>query len=72
MNLNSYIKKFKSIDQKFFLQIALELIEGIEFIHNRGYFMRDLSMDNVLLTSDNHIKICDFGRAKTVSRDEYR
>jgi len=37
------------------------LIEGVEYMHSRGYAHRDLSLENVLMDEKKNLKICDFG-----------
>lgn len=43
-----------------------EMVLAIEFLHNMGVVHRDLKPENVLLHSDGHICITDFGLAKEV------
>ncbi|XP_063769672.1 protein kinase C delta type-like [Pseudophryne corroboree] len=43
--------------------IAAELVCGMQFMHSRGIIHRDLKLMNVLLTTDGHVKITDFGLA---------
>jgi serine/threonine protein kinase len=34
---------------------------GIEALHEEGIIHRDLKLDNILLTGEGHVKLCDFG-----------
>ena len=55
------------------LQIALQIASAIESAHDRGVVHRDLKPDNIAFTRDGHVKVLDFGLAKSVtpsSRDQ--
>jgi len=47
--------------RKYFTMIA----KGLEFIHQHNISHLDLSLENILLTKTNEIRICDFGQAQT-------
>ena len=45
------------------LQIALDMVDGLLFMHERGVLHRDVKAANVLVDSDYRGKVCDFGFA---------
>jgi len=47
---------------------AAEIAAGVGHIHSLGFIMRDLKPRNILLDSDGHVKISDFGLAASIAR----
>jgi len=48
-----------------------DICEGLAYIHSQGVVHRDISLDNVMIGSDGHAVITDFGVAKIID-DSYR
>jgi serine/threonine protein kinase/Tol biopolymer transport system component len=51
------------------LRIAKQITEALEYAHERGIVHRDLKPANIKVTSDDAVKVLDFGLAKALEND---
>jgi len=51
------------------LRIAKQICEALEYAHERGIVHRDLKPANIKVTSDDAVKVLDFGLAKAIEGD---
>lgn len=65
-DLDTYIKKnrrgFTTIEIR---NLSREILSAVDFLHLNRVVHRDLKPQNLLVTHDGHIKLADFGLAKT-------
>ncbi|XP_078593962.1 mitogen-activated protein kinase 11-like [Branchiostoma floridae x Branchiostoma japonicum] len=44
--------------------IAIQLAEGLKYIHSKGYLHRDLKLENILVSEGDVVKLGDVGLSK--------
>lgn len=47
-----------------------QIIKGMKYLHSASVIHRDLKPSNILVNSDCHIKICDFGLARSLVAEQ--
>ena len=55
-------------DAKFYF---IETLLAIRYLHSKGIVYRDLKPENILLDRNGHVKLADFGLAKTIKNRTY-
>ncbi|QVM08296.1 pkb-activating kinase-like protein [Coccidioides posadasii str. Silveira] len=62
--LLNFLKRIGTFDEECTRFYGAEILDAIDYMHKRGIIHRDLKPENVLLDSQMHVKITDFGTAK--------
>lgn len=64
--LLTYVRRRRKLKEDVASFLFSQIITGLEDCHNTCVLHRDIKLDNILLTSEGDIKICDFGVSKLV------
>eukprot|EP01119_Soliformovum_irregulare_P025363 TRINITY_DN9368_c0_g1_i1.p1 TRINITY_DN9368_c0_g1~~TRINITY_DN9368_c0_g1_i1.p1 ORF type:complete len:627 (-),score=161.64 TRINITY_DN9368_c0_g1_i1:43-1923(-) len=57
----SLIEKLGSFGEEMTRFYIAETVLALKYLHNRGIIHRDMKPDNMLINSDGHVKLTDFG-----------
>lgn len=60
------LRKKKTLPFKLRFTIIVQIVLGMRFLHEKNMVHRDLKTANILLSSTNQVKICDFGTTKKI------
>lgn len=52
------------------LAFAIDIARALAYLHARGILHRDLKLENLLLTENQRVKVCDFGFSRIVAQTE--
>ncbi|KAJ5917406.1 hypothetical protein N7466_010960 [Penicillium verhagenii] len=67
-SLASLLEHGRVEDETVIMVYALQLVEGLAYLHQAGIVHRDIKPENILLDHNGIIKYVDFGAAKIIAR----
>ena len=57
----------ENLSEEHLTHLLYNLICSVKFVHSAGLMHRDIKPANILVDSNCHVRVCDFGMAKTIS-----
>ncbi len=67
-----HLSRYQRFPERWTRFYAAELLLALAHLHSKGIIYRDLKPENVLLDSEGHVKLGDFGLAKANIRHPYK
>lgn len=71
-NLFNYLTKNHPLTDDVIQKLFKQTVDGVDYIHKKGYINRDIKPENILLDRYRNVKICDFGWASHKTEGSYR
>lgn len=62
----------KKIPENISSYIMREILQGLDFIHDKKQIHRDLKSDNILVDKNGNIKVADFGFAIQLTKEQQK
>lgn len=59
--LSALIKQGQATGVNFAVQVALQVCDGLAFIHEKGFVHRDIKPSNIIVEPGGHVTLLDFG-----------
>ncbi|CAF0765791.1 unnamed protein product [Rotaria sp. Silwood1] len=60
-------QNWKNVDKTQLINWAIDIIDGLQYLHSRKISHRDLKPENILIAQDNRAKLSDFGMARVLA-----
>lgn len=71
-DLLTYVRRRRKLKEDVAAHLFKQIIVGLQYIHSKAVLHRDIKLDNILLTSQGTVKICDFGVSKLIEKPQDR
>ncbi|KAJ9469545.1 Mitogen-activated protein kinase 5 [Diplonema papillatum] len=68
VDLHKVIQSRQKLTDRHIQYITYQILRGLKYIHSAGILHRDMKPSNVLVNSDCHLKISDFGLARPIPK----
>ena len=59
-DLLTYVRRRRKLKEEIARFLFKQIITGLAYCHTKNVLHRDIKLDNILLTSQGDVKICDF------------
>lgn len=73
-NIQKWIGQTGPLPPRLTIEISIQALQGLEYLHSMGLIHRDISPENIMLSQDHHgkllVKVIDFGIAKQLAEGE--
>lgn len=67
LNVEQYVQKFGAIPYERATRFMVQILEAMQFVHEKGFVHRDMKPSNIMIRNDERICILDFGIAKDMN-----
>ena len=72
VTLGEYLKENGTVPEKVAIQMLMPIMRSLKTVHAEGIIHRDIAPDNIMISTDNQIKLIDFGAARYATTSHSR